>query len=96
MTRLRTAPGEILLEEFLKPNGLTANGLALALRVPANRMTGIIRGRRAISADTALRLSRFFGTTAQFWLNAQAAYDLSKAEIALRRKIERDVRPLAA
>jgi addiction module HigA family antidote len=94
--RIRTSPGEILDEEFLKPLGLRANALALALRVPANRITGIVNGTRALTADTALRLARYFGTSAQFWMNAQAAYDLSKAEAESARQIARDVRPRAA
>jgi antitoxin HigA-1 len=94
--RIRTSPGEILDEEFLKPHKLSANALALALRVPANRVTGIINGSRAVTADTALRLARYFGTSAQFWMNAQAAYDLSKAEAEIGDEIARDVRPRTA
>ena len=96
MSRIRTHPGEILREEFLKPLKLSANALALALRVPANRITAIVKGERAMTADTALRLARYFGTTAQFWMNAQAAYELSKAEHALGAAIAKDVRPRAA
>ena len=96
MARIRTHPGEILREEFLKPLDLSSNALALALRVPANRITAIVKGERAMTADTALRLARYFGTTAQFWMNAQAAHDLSKAERALGATIEKDVRPRAA
>ena len=66
--RIINHPGQILNEEFLKPLNLSANALALALRVPANRITGIINGERAISADTALRLARYFGTTPEFWI----------------------------
>jgi len=94
--RVRTSPGEILREEFLGPAGISANALALALRVPANRITGILNGTRAVSADTALRLARYFGVSAQFWLNAQAAHDLSKAEREAGAAIARDVRPRAA
>ncbi len=72
--RMRTSPGEILREEFMKPLGLSGNALAGQLKVPANRINDIVRDRREISADTALRLARYFGTTARFWLNAQAAY----------------------
>jgi antitoxin HigA-1 len=94
--RLATSPGEILLEEYLKPLELSANAVALALRVPANRITGIIRNERAVTADTALRLACYFGTTPEFWLNAQAAYDLSLAQQQIGAKIKLDVRPLAA
>ncbi len=82
----------------MQPLGLSANALALALRVPATRIGAIIRERepRAVSADTALRLARFFGTTPQFWLNLQTAYDLSRAELAAGAVIVRDVHPRAA
>ena len=79
MPRIRTHPGEILREEFLVPHGLSARQLAEVLDVPHNRISDIARERRSVSADTALRLARHFGTTAQFWLNLQNAYDLSKA-----------------
>lgn len=94
--RIKTSPGEILLEEFMKPLGLSGNALAKELKVPANRINDIVRGRRDVSADTALRLARFFGTTARFWLNAQAAYDLSRAEAANGAAIAAEVRPRAA
>ncbi|MFN8693562.1 MAG: HigA family addiction module antitoxin [Holosporales bacterium] len=93
MTRIATSPGEILLEEFMKPLKLSANALSLALRVPANRITGIVKGERSITADTALRLARYFGTSAQFWLNAQTAYDLSCADAEMGEDISADVRP---
>jgi addiction module HigA family antidote len=98
MPRIRTRPGEILAEEFLKPLEISAHALALALRVPPSRIAGILNEEnpRAITADTALRLGRFFGTTAQFWLNLQSAYDLSVAEAELREQIDQDVRPYAA
>ena len=80
MPRIRTHPGEILREEFLEPLNMSARQLAEKLQVPANRMSEIAREHRAITADTAIRLGRFFGTTPQFWLNAQTAHDLSKAE----------------
>lgn len=80
MTRIRTHPGEILSEEFMHPLGLSARRLAAEIGVPPNRVTEIIRGRRDVSADTAIRLGRRFGTTPQFWLNLQDAHDLSKAE----------------
>lgn len=80
MPRLRTHPGEVLAEEFLKPAGLSSRALGVAIGVPGNRLTDIIRGRRDMSADTAIRLGRYFGTDPRFWLNLQAAHDLSKAE----------------
>ncbi|MBV9565006.1 MAG: HigA family addiction module antidote protein [Bradyrhizobium sp.] len=80
MPRLRTHPGEILREEYLVPLGLSARALAKHLDVPANRLTEIMRGTRDVTADTAIRLGRYFGTDPRFWLNLQAAYDLSKAE----------------
>jgi addiction module HigA family antidote len=73
-------PGEILREEFLVPLGMSANALALALHVPAPRINDIVRERRAVTPDTALRLARYFDTTAQFWLNLQTAFDLRTAE----------------
>jgi antitoxin HigA-1 len=94
--RIRTSPGEILLEEFMKPLGLSGSELARELKVPANRINDIVRGRREVSADTALRLARYFGNTARFWLNAQAAYDLSKVEAEDGRRIATEVRPRAA
>ncbi len=98
MTPNRTTshPGEILAEEFLEPLGMSVNALALALRVPANRIGAIVKGRRAVSADTALRLARFFGTSAEFWMNLQAMHDLTKAKMELGATIESDVRPRAA
>jgi addiction module HigA family antidote len=80
MARLRTHPGEVLREEYLVPLGLSARALARELGVPANRLTEIMRGSRDVSADTAIRLGRYFRTDPRFWLNLQAAYDLSKAE----------------
>ncbi len=80
MARVRTHPGEILREEFLVPLGMSARALAKALGVPANRLTEIMRAERDVSADTAIRLARYFGTDARFWLNLQSAHDLSKAE----------------
>ena len=72
-------PGEILKEEFMVPLGLSANGLARAVRVPPNRISAIVNGERGLTADTALRLSRAFGTTAEFWLNLQKLYELRRA-----------------
>ena len=80
MARLRTHPGEVLREEYLGPLGMSARALAKALGVPANRLTEIMREERDMSADTAIRLGRYFGTDPRFWLNLQSAYDLSKAE----------------
>ncbi|HMF74336.1 MAG TPA: HigA family addiction module antitoxin [Bryobacteraceae bacterium] len=73
-------PGEFLVEEFLEPLGLSANALALSLHVPANRIQAIVNGRRGITADTALRLGQYFGTTPEFWVNLQAIYELDKAK----------------
>lgn len=89
-------PGEILREDFLKPTGLTANALARALKVPAPRINEVVRKRRGISADTALRLARYFGGDARSWLNLQTAYDLRVAEIANAKRVAREVRPAAA
>ena len=72
-------PGEVLREEFLEPKGMSAYALAKALRVPLNRITAILAGERAVSADTALRLAGFFGTTPEFWINLQGAYDIEVA-----------------
>jgi antitoxin HigA-1 len=80
MARIRTHPGEVLNEEFMVPLGLSARRLAGEIEVPPNRISEIVRGRRHVSADTALRLGRRFGTTPQFWLNLQDAHELSKAE----------------
>lgn len=88
-------PGEILREEFLKPLGLTAYELAKRLRVPIPRVNDIVLERRGISADTAIRLARFFGTTEQFWLNLQAAYEVSRVKAELGAEIER-IEPRAA
>jgi addiction module HigA family antidote len=90
MPRLRTHPGEVLAEEYLKPLGLSARALAQAVDVPANRISDIIRQRRDVSADTAIRLGRFFDVDPRFWLNLQAAYDLSLAE---NKHDYSDVRP---
>lgn len=87
-------PGEILREDFLVPLEISANALAMALHVPAPRINDIVRERRGITPDTALRLSRYFGTTAEFWLNLQAAYELKRAVLEAGAKIEREVTPL--
>jgi len=86
-------PGETLREDFLKPLGLSANRLALELRVPVTRVNDVVRGRRTITADTALRLARYFGTTPQFWMNLQANYDLEVAEDAHGAEIDERIRP---
>lgn len=80
MTRIRTHPGKVLADEFMAPLGISSRALAGLLGVPANRITDIIRARRDVSADTAIRLARFFGNDPRFWLNLQTAHDLSKAE----------------
>jgi addiction module HigA family antidote len=85
-------PGEILSEEFLKPMGLSQNRLALALGVPARRINEIVLGKRGISADTALRLSAYFGNSADFWLGIQMDYDLDTARIDTGAAIDREVR----
>ncbi|MCH7957586.1 MAG: HigA family addiction module antidote protein [Proteobacteria bacterium] len=88
-------PGEILRDE-LAERGLSANALARALGVPANRITGILNGTRALTADTALRLARCFGTSPEFWMNLQQAYELRSARLKNGTVIERTVRPAAA
>ena len=93
MARIRTHPGEILLEEFMKPLGLSANALATALRVPATRIGAILNDHRSVTADTALRLARYFGTTPEFWVNLQTAHDLSLATRDSGAAIEREVFP---
>ena len=94
--RIRSHPGDVLLQEFMRPLELSANALATELRVPATRISAIIKGRRGVTADTALRLSRYFGTTPEFWINLQAAYELSVARAETGDVIARDVRPRAA
>jgi addiction module HigA family antidote len=84
-------PGEVLLEEFLLPLGLTQYRLAKSLKVPARRINEIVHGNRAVSADTALRLARFFGTSDRFWLSLQAAYDLDVERDRHGARIEREV-----
>lgn len=97
MNKMRAIhPGEILREEFLEPLGLSAHALAQALRVPAPRVNDIVRERRSVTPDTALRLARHFGTTAQFWLNLQASYDLKVAIRESGAKIMKEVEPRAA
>ena len=90
--RITSHPGKILADQFLKPLGLSANALALALRVPANRITAIVNGERAVSADTALRLARYFGTSPELWITMQAGHDLSKARAETGKQIASEVR----
>lgn len=86
-------PGEIIKEEYLKPLNMSANALAIALRVPAPRINDVIRQKRGISIDTALRLARYFNTTPQFWMNLQISYDLKMAKQYMI-KIENEIIPL--
>ncbi len=87
-------PGEILLAEFLKPMGISQNSLAMSIHVPARRINEIVLGKRGVTADTALRLALFFGTSPQFWMNAQSKYELDRAHDQLGNRLEREVRPL--
>jgi len=89
-------PGEVLLEEFIKPLGLSQNRLAIEISVDARRINEIVLGTRAVSADTALRLGRYFGVSPQFWLGLQAEYDLDVARDTLGDRLEREVRPRPA
>jgi addiction module HigA family antidote len=86
-------PGEFLREDFLVPLGLSANALALALRVPVTRISEILRERRGITADTALRLARYFGTTPDFWMKMQMSYDLALASREVTARIEIEILP---
>jgi addiction module HigA family antidote len=88
-------PGKILSVEFLKELGVTSYALAKAVGVPTNRITGIVNGDRAISADTALRLAQYFGNSPQFWMNLQMHYDLEVAKRRVGRQIEKVVRPMS-
>lgn len=88
-------PGEILREEYLKELGISANALAIALRVPASRIDQIIKEKRSLSPDTALRLTKYFGGDAQSWLNLQTAYDLKKAMTEIGPLIDTEVLPMA-
>jgi addiction module HigA family antidote len=89
-----THPGEVLEEEFLKPMGISRHKLAMDTHMPATRVGEIVRGRRAVSPDTALRLARYFGTSPEFWLNLQQQYDLSVVRAEHKGQIEREVRAL--
>lgn len=88
-------PGEVLLEDFLKPSRTSLNGLARSLKLPVSRLHDIIHAHRGVTADTAMRLARYYGGDARSWLNLQAAYDLRVAEIANAKRIERDILPAA-
>ena len=87
-------PGRILHDQFLLPLNLSAHALAVALRLPAPRINDIVRGRRGVSPDTALRLARYFGNHAEFWIGLQGEYDLGVARKAARRTIDREVAPM--
>jgi antitoxin HigA-1 len=89
-------PGEILREDFLVALGMSANALAKALNVPTPRINDVVRERRGITADTAMRLARYFGGDARSWMNLQAAYDLRVAEIENAKRIEKEIVPAAA
>ena len=89
-------PGEILRDDLLQPLKISVYSLAQAIKVPRSRLNDIVLGRRGITADTAFRLARYFGTTPGFWINLQARYDLDAADRKLRRRIEREVSPRAA
>jgi len=89
-------PGEILRDDFLQPMKISVYTLAQAIKVPRSRVNDIVLGRRGITADTAFRLARYFGTTPDFWINLQARHELDAADRKIRRRIEREVRPRAA
>ncbi|TLY70194.1 MAG: HigA family addiction module antidote protein [Gammaproteobacteria bacterium] len=90
-------PGEVLRAEYLEPLGLSANALAKALHLSPSRVNDIVLERRGITADTAVRLARYFNSSAQFWLNLQSAYDLREAELSAKmRKVVREIEPRAA
>ena len=91
-----THPGQFLLDEFMKPHGLSVNALATALHVPANRVTAILKGQRVVTADTALRLGRYFGTTPDLWLNLQKDYELRAARATSESENTGSIEPLAA
>jgi addiction module HigA family antidote len=89
-------PGEVLMEEFLKPMELSQNRLALAIGVPPRRINEIVLGKRSITADTALRLGRYFGMSPQFWLGLQMDYDLDVTAANLEKRLKKEVKPHAA
>ncbi|HEX9723988.1 MAG TPA: HigA family addiction module antitoxin [Vicinamibacteria bacterium] len=88
-------PGEILLDEFLKPMGISQYRLSKDIGVPARRINEIVHGKRSITADTALRLARYFGTSERFWMNLQSRYDLEVEKDKLGRRLEKEVHPVA-
>ncbi len=88
-------PAETIREEYLVPLKMTSHALSIALRVPAPRINDIVRERRAVTPDTALRLARYFGTSAQFWLSLRSSFDLKQAESEAGRKIAAEIRPMA-
>jgi len=88
-------PGEVLLEEFIKPMNLSQNRLAIDIGVDTRRINEIILGKRSVTADTALRLARYFGNSPQFWMGLQTQYDLDVTEDTLGKRLEREVRPMA-
>lgn len=94
-TRAPVHPGEILLKDFLEPMGVSQYRIAKAINVPARRINEIVHGKRSITADTALRLARYFGMEAAFWMNLQSHYDLALAADQLGRRLDRDVTPHA-
>ena len=87
-------PGEILLEDYIKPLGISVNALSKALHVPYSRLREVVDGNRGVTADTGLRLERYFGSEAQGWLNLQSAYDLRIAEKAVGKSIDKQVSPM--
>lgn len=89
-------PGEVLKEDLMKPLSLSVNALATELKIPISRLQDIVNGKRSLSADTALRLARYFGSTPEFWINLQSAYDLSVTIDASASRIAREVRPRRA
>ncbi|MBI1985841.1 MAG: HigA family addiction module antidote protein [Rhodospirillales bacterium] len=94
MTKLPNIhPGEVLIEEFLRPLGLSQNRLARLIGVPPRRINEIVLGKRAVSPDTALRLARYFGTSEEFWLGLQMDYDLEEAKLATGDRIKREIKP---
>ncbi len=91
-----THPGDILLHDFLEPLSMSTNALATALPVPANRITGILNHTRGVSADTALRLARYFGTSPELWLGLQADFGLRTAQAEIGRRLEKEIAPYPA
>lgn len=89
-------PGEVLLEKFLKPLGLTQNRLARGIHVPPRRINEIVLGKRSLTPDTALRLARYFGTSNRFWLGLQMDFDLEETQRQVGERIERQIQPLAS